>query len=598
MFGAKPGLRLFMAAGLLAATSVAVVAQDETTAAPTEETSVEVSASVAEALKITVDVPVVNAVGASIDTDTIKAILGGDIAGHAAEIRHLSAQSITVPTLTVTYSGPFGEDGESETMTVVYNDLVISDVTDGTAAKVSIAGAKLQEPEGSLAYQGMSVAAVNFGAMLAFYGLVDADAGAEWQTLYRNLLMEGSAFDTEGGQCTFGKIEVARVEVRPLKTSILDMIEMLEESPPGEDGELDPEAAGELIGFVAEMATAIRTSPLISDGFDCSFTDEGETVEIGVGGLTFGGYNADAVAPEMAMNALDIAAADGSVSVGKVLLKSIDYSGPLAALGKIEDPTDDAWFEEHAREFVPAFRGVTLGDLLFDVPDPETPDERVKGSMKGFDLTLEGYRNAIPTSVASSLDNLVIEIPENSADSSAQELKAMGLANIDLSYDFKAFWDEGTETVNFDKLKVDAGALGTIGLSMLLGNATEELFSSDTDLALVAGMGITLKSLGLDIVDNGLGNIIYARSAADGGIQPEDVRTMFAGMAQGMVLGFLGANPAAPDLASAVGSLISASTPLSATISAKDPKGLSIEALQLLETNPTALGDMVIIRVK
>lgn len=586
-----------MAAGLVAATSVAVLAQHDTRVAPALETSVEVHARLAEALKITVDVPEVEAVGASIDTETIKAILGGDIAGHADDIRHLSAQSITVPTITVTYTGPFGEAGEAETMTVVYNDLVISDVTNGTAAKVSIAGAKLQEPDGSLTYDGMSVAAVNFGAMLAFYGLVDADAGAEWQTLYRNLLMEGSTLDTEEGQCTFGKIEVARAEVRPLKTSVLDMMAMIEASAAAEDGKPSPEALRQLIGYVAEMTAAIKTSPLTSDGFDCSFTDEGEAVEISVGGLTLGAYNADAVFPEIAMDTLDIAAADGSVSVGRFLLKSIDYSGPLAALAKIEDPDDDAWFEAHAREFVPAFRGATLKNLQFDVPDPETPDERVKGSMKGFDLTLEGYRNAIPTSVASRLDRLVIEIPQNSADSSAQELKAMGLANIDLSYDFKAFWDEATETVNFDTVKLDAGALGTIGLSMLLGNATTELFSSDTEAALVAGMGITFKSLGLDIVDKGLGNIIYARAAADGGIQPKDVRTMFSGMAQGMVLGFLGSNPAAPELATAVGSLINASTPLSAAISAKDPKGISIEALQMLETNPTALGDMVTIRV-
>ena len=597
MFKVRTGLRLVIGVSFVAASSLGALAQPRLSGGPASEKPVEVYEKVAENFQITVDVPTINAVGANVDTDTLKALFNGDIAGHAEELRHLTAKSITVPTVTLSYTIPSAMGDEPVSVTAVYNDIVISDVNDGVAARASIASVDLTEYDIDITYGRMSASAVDIGAMLAFYGLVNADPAAGWRTLYRDMQMAGATVEGEDVNCTIGRIVSQQAEARPLKVSIFEAFDAVGASASAKDEDLDPAAAAELFSFLGDMATAIKTAPVISDGFDCAFVDHGEAVDVSATGIRVGAYEADAVYPEIEVDGIAVSADDGSASIGAIVLKPIDYSGPLAALNTAKGAIDDDWFEDHARELIPAFHGLSVADIAFDVPAPEEEDVRILGSIGAFDLSLDAYRNAIPTAVASGLDKLVIEIPEDSTEPSFAELKAMGLTNLTLGYDFSASWDEATETVTFDTVTFDADSLGSIGLSLLLGNATKDLFNSDEDIALAAGMGVTFKSLGLDVIDNGLGAFIYAKTAEEQGIQPEDVRAMLSGMSQGMILGFLGANPAAPDLATAIGGLINAGTPLSATIDAVDPAGISLDALEVLESNPTAIGDMVSVTV-
>ena len=597
MFKVRSGLRLVVGVSFVAASAFPAIAQQRFTGEPASEKPVEIHAQVTETLQLTVDIPTIHAVGANVDTDTLKALFSGDIAGHADELRHLTAESITVPTITVSYTIPATKGDDPVPVTAVYNDIVLSDVTNGVAARTSIASIDLTEYDMDITYDRISASAVDFGAMMAFYGLVDDAPAAGWRMLYRDMQMEGGTIAGEDAHCTIGRIETQKAEARPLKTSILEVFNTVGASASANGEDLDPEAAAELFSFLGDMATAIKSAPILSDGVDCTIVEDGQTTDVSVGAFRFGAYEADAVYPEIAVDALDISAEEGSASIGAFVLKPIDYSGPLAALTGAEGEMDDDWFEEHARELIPALHGLSFADVAFDVPDPEDEDARLLGTIGAFDLSLDAYRNAIPTIVTSRLDKLVVEIPEDSADRSFAELKAMGLTNLTLGYDFSASWDEATETIAFDNVTVDADSLGSIGLSLLLGNATKDLFNSDEDIALAAGMGITFKSLGLDVIDNGLGAFVYAKTAEEQGIQPRDVRAMLSGMSQGMILGFLGANPAAPDLATAIGKLINAQTPLSATVDAVDPAGISLDALEVLESNPTAIGDMVTVTV-
>lgn len=597
MFRMGSGRRFAIALAIVAATSFAASAQETAaTPQPAKSTaSTTTYAEVANALKLKVEIPTIEAVGSNVDTKTLKAIFTGNIAAHAGEIRHLNAQRITVPLVTISYVVPVGKAQKPMPVTIHYNDIVISEVTNGIAANVTIARVDSRQRDLEFAYNGMSASAVNFGAGLAFYGLGANDSAMGWQTLYRDFQVQGGTLDAPHAECTFGRIDLSRLEARPLKTSMLEIVSMLGDLDPEEKAEPDPKTLAELFVFLGDLTRAIKTGPITFDGLKCSFDDDDTTAKLSLGGLAIGPYLADTAYPEIDADGLRIAAEDGQFSIGKIRLKSIDYAGPLAALERAAGKLDDDWFEAHARELIPAFHGLSVQGVQFDVPDPEQSAERIKGGLKDFDLSLDGYRNAIPTDISSRLDSLVLNVPENSTDPSVRELRAMGLTKLDLSYDLRAFWNEAAQTINFDTIKIDAADLGTVGLRLLLGNAVPELFDSNPSLALMAGSALTFKSVHLNVVDNGFGKLIYTRTAADEDLEPKAVRTMLSGMAQGMVLAFLNGNPAASELATAIGNLIDKSTPLAATVSANDPNGIGIDELQTLEKDPTALNDKITI---
>jgi len=81
---------------------------------PTDKTGATAhgtSAATAAGAMFTVSIPSIDAKDSSIDTDTLKAILSGDVAAHAGELAKLSATSIKVPEITMSYSAPDGGGG-------------------------------------------------------------------------------------------------------------------------------------------------------------------------------------------------------------------------------------------------------------------------------------------------------------------------------------------------------------------------------------------------------------------------------------------------------------------------------------------------------
>ena len=601
------GLALSAAAGLAEAQDVKQTHQPpvesttpaEETApaetAPAETAPAETAPMVAAPPKFEVTIPAVETVGSSIDDETLRAIFSGDIVSHADELATLHAESIRIPELRVAYDVP-EVDGKATSGVIVYHDIQVSNVIRGVAQSVSLGGADVTMSDGGSAKFGkMSTDLFDIGGLLRFYGLAEGTSAGVPKTIYENLVFEGGTLTGPKVSCTMGPVTVASFKARPLKVSFVELMTVAQAAQ-AEGENPSPETIAKFVGFYADFLDAFEASPVKMSGFDCTGTDDdGKPIAISLGAVTIGAF-AHGFYPEIAAKDLSIAVeGDGQISLGSILLKGFDFSGPMAVLKEAAGAIDAAWFQEHYRQLIPAFEGWSFADLRVDVPDEKNPGERIKGSVAAFDLSLKKYVNGIPTDVSTSASHIAVVLPAKTDDESIQKLLALGVDKIDIGYELSANWDKASQQIKLRKLSLTGVDMGTIAVAGVIGEATEALFSNDTMVALASAMGLTVKSINVDVEDAGLADVLLQSAAAEQGQDVAEFRTALSGVVQGTILTLLGGTADAAKLSDAVGAFVGGARSLSIAITAKDKAGLPVGEIQALQDDPAALADKVTI---
>jgi hypothetical protein len=359
----------------------------------------------------------------------------------------------------------------------------------------------------------------------------------------------------------------------------------------GED--VPPELLSQFMGVYADFLTAFRSSPLTFDGIDCTgTTEDGAPMTLSIGAMTVGGFE-PGIYPEITLEGLDVSveggAEEGSFTLSQAVLKSFDFSQQVDVLENLPADAGEAWWQENFRTLIPAFGGFSLSGLSFDIPDPETEGARIAASVGSFDLTLEDYVNGIPASVDATASNVVIEIPENSQDPQVQQLLAAGITSLDLGFNLSFDWDEEAETIAVNAISLEGADLGSVTLSGTLGNAVAELFSTNTDAATVAGMGLTVEDATLEVNDAGMVEIILTQAGAEQGANAATMRPVMAGIAEGMAMGLLGGGEQAAKVGNAIGTFLRGGESLTLNVTAKDENGIGLAEFMAAQEDPTVL---------
>ena len=545
--------------------------------------------------RIEVTIPTITAVGSSIDEGTLRSIFSGDFVGHAGELATLSAKSIAIPELRVSFDVPGGA-GEAVNGEVIFHDIAIANVTDGIARSVSVGSSETKTSDGGAAKFGkMSADSFDIGGLLGFYGLVEAKPGTELRTIYQNLAVEGGSITSSEAICTIRSATVASFKARPLKVSFMDFIALAQKMDTT-DEKPSPETIAKFVDFYVDLIGAIEISPIKFAGFDCAgMTKDAKPVTVSVGAIAVGefahGRYPDVTATDMKV----VAAGDGDMSLGTFQFKGFDVSSILAVLKNAGTNLDDAWFEAHYRELIPAFEGFALSKLNVDVPDEKNPGVRIKAAVENFDLTLKDYINGIPTDISTLASHIVVALPVNSEDETVMKLEALGIKNLDIGYDIALKWEKAASEIRLNRFSVTGVDMAAIAVTSVIGQAGEALFSSNTMEALGTAMGLTLKRVKVDIDDAGLVDILLQSAAADSGKDIAEFRRSLSGMAQGTLLMFLGGAANANEVTTAVGDFLNGKKSLSVTVTAKDPAGVTFDELSALQEDPTGIVEKVTI---
>jgi hypothetical protein len=553
--------------------------------APAAETTTTTSV----ASEVSVDIPTIEAVDSNVDEATLRAIFTGHVVENADALAGLSATSITIPEITLLTKSTV--DGEVTEATVTFSDLVLSDIADGVAASVTLAGMTADAgDEGSADFGALSAATLNIGGMLGMYGLVNSGQ-TELETIYTDFNFEGGSFEAPEVSCTMGSMTAAEFKARPLKYSFSEIMALAESLEAAEDEQPSPELVGSALRMYVDLFTAFESSPAEFGGFDCSgVDDEGRDLTFKIAGMSMEGMR-PGVYPAISLDGLDIEVeGDGSIQIGNMTFKEMDLSAPIAAIEGAPAAIDEAWFTANARSLIPAFTGFSFSDVAIDVPDPETEGERIQASVGAFDLTLSDYLNGIPTDILTSGSNILIELPETSDDEQLQQLIALGVTSIDAGFTVDASWNEADDTIAIDEVSITGANLATVKLAGTIANATEAIFGLDEDVALMAAMGVAISQLKLDVTDDGLSDIILASVAAEQGSDAATMRPVFAGLAEGTVVGLLAGAAEAQKVGAAINAFVSGKAKyLTIEMTAKEPPGLGMMDFMAAEDDPTVL---------
>lgn len=539
--------------------------------------------------EISVDIPTIDAVGSNVDEATLRAIFSGDLVDNADALAGLTADNITIPEITLSATTTI--DGEASEATVTFSDLVLSDITDGTAASVSLSGMSIQAGDnGSAEFGTLAASSFNIAGVLGIYGLVDPASQTDLETIYTDFSFAGGTLESPEASCTIGAMSAAEFKARPLNYSFGEII-TLAESLESSGSDPSPEQVGKLLHLYADMFTAFESAPAEFGGFDCSgIDDEGKAIDFSIAGMTMGGMR-PGVYPSVSLDGLNIEVqGDGSVQVGNITFKEMDLSSPIAAIQAAPAAIDEDWLEANARALIPAFAGFSFGDVAVDVPDPEADGERIKATIGAFDLSLADYLNGIPTDILTTASNILVDLPEDTDDEQLRQLIDLGVTSIDAGFTIDASWNEADNTIAIDDISVTGANLATVKLAGTIANATEALFGLDENAALAAAMGVAISQLKLDVTDTGLSDIILARVAAEQGSDPATMRPVFAGLAEGTVIGLLAGAAEAQKVGAALNAFVSGKAKyLTIEMTAKEPPGLGLMDFMAAEDDPTVL---------
>lgn len=535
-----------------------------------------------------VTIPTVDAVGSNIDDAILTQILSGKIAENAENLAALDATSITVPEITVNVTSQ--SNGEAKDATLTFTDLLLQDVVDGKAASISLGGVDLTADNATFAFGAMSAANLDIAGILGVYGLVDATDQTQLTTIYTDLVSEGGTLESDEVTCSFGGVTGAEFKARPLQTSFAEIM-AIGQAMEDEGDEVDPATMGRFLKMYADVLTAFETSDVNFEGLDCNgLDDEGRPMTFSVAGITMGGMT-PGVYPSIVMDGLAIEVeGDGMMSLDNFTFKPMDLSTTIATMESAPEMVDEAWLEQNARALIPAMEGLSFAGLDIDIPDPDNDDARIKAKVGEFDLSLASYLNGIPTDIDLSAAQIQAAIPSDNGDETFEQLRALGITDIDAGFRFAAAWDQATETVAIEEVSVSGVDLASVVLAGTIANATEAMFSLDMDQSMMAGMALAVRDLDLTVTDAGLSDIILAVVAAEQGADPATLRPVFAGLAQGTVISMMAGAADAAKLGDAINQFVSGNAKtLMIGIEAKTEPGLTMMDFMEAEEDPTSL---------
>lgn len=535
-----------------------------------------------------IKVPSVTAVDSSMSEDQIKDLFTANFLSHADQLAGLNAASITIPELTLSFT--VEDAGKS---TVTYRDVVLTNVVNGLAETLTVASGESSSQGETTLNKSLTASGFDIRRLLEFTGIVKGDTSAPFKPIYLSFDSEGS---TQGGplySCAFDGSGSGAFEARPIDVTVAEVLAVIEKHK--DASEPPPEAINTIVAYGVDLLRAFRGGAGTVGAVDCNVP--GETpVSIKVAGATNGEFESG-IYPEIKVSGISVDAGPlGMGGLGEFVLKTIDLNPTLDALESAAGQLNEAWFEQNWRRLIPSVKGLSLSDFTLDAINPENPTAgRVQAKVADFDISLDKYVIGIPTDVSVSASGIEVPLPQDTMDPQVQMLLAAGLMGVNMGFDVAAAWDEVAKTIDVEKVAIAAADLGSMALSATVGNATEQLFDIDPNVAMISGFGLTVKDVTINVTDDGLGAILWPLVAAEQGqTDVEAFRTQMAGYAEGLAIQLIGPTESARQLGQALGEFVTGGKgEITINIKSIDPNGIPMAMFIAAQNDPSILAGQI-----
>lgn len=219
---------------------------------------------------------------------------------------------------------------------------------------------------------------------------------------------------------------------------------------------------------------------------------------------------------------------------------------------------------------------------------PNAP-ERLTFSLKAFNTMLgTDLTNGI-AHFHTTLTDLQVPLVHLRDMSGMQELRDMGYTDLTFSSVFKGEWNEAKQQVTIDTLSFSGQGIGSINASARFGNVTKEALSNNIDAVFAALDQASLHEVSLTIENGGLFERIVKQQSKSGAGTEDEIKQQYAALATVGIPALIGDTATARKLATAVSRFANSQRKLSITATAKDPKGVPVNSLDLGNAEPGSL---------
>ena len=528
----------------------------------------------------TVSIPHVMVTGSSLSKGDLQGLFSNPWSLSTADtLAKFDAASVAVPELHVEIAGATGDNAPPMKASVTYRDVHFVGIKGGKVAQIGSAGVteEISSPV-PISISAGAFAATDYdlvGVVRFLFGTAAPDDAPKPVT-------GGATIDgfkvkgPEGVEVSIGRMAAGAFKLRPLSTPAWGFVSsMMAMSAAHPDGQLPPEEAAKMLGFMADFYDAFAVDGMtVSDiSFkvpDPSFQSASlKTVKLGP--------IANSRFAEMGIEGLDVNAGGGHAKLGRIAILGMDlkpFLSTLAQLAKKGDLGGDAMNDVDWHTAIPRLDGFVLNGVDLLIPEG-TPPKALK--LAGYELKLSNYVGGIPTSIRNEVNNFIADA--SIFEDNAEKLIELGYDSLDLSSTADLAWNEGAKSIRVNELSAKGVKMGSLSLKGAFGNVPRELFAGSTAQMQVAALGVTLSEASLRLENGGLIDKLIEQTAKEQGTTSDALRAQMGSQAALGIPQLLGGSDKAKAFANAVASFIANPKTLTISVKSKDAGGLGLTDL-------------------
>ena len=529
----------------------------------------------------------------------------------ARRIERFAAARISTPEVTFTQSVATTEQK------TVYRNLALSEIAGGRIASYSIDNGsydiKMQLPDsdGAMKDKHMVVSTgaiagqdIDVAYLARLYTEKAGPQDKEAKPLYGPLSVKAVSFSDGDGHFSYDEIRSDGFTARMPSEPLLETLKTLTTTQ--DPDALSPEARQALFAKVVSILDMIGKSNMQLIGFKVDAPDEkegaaGKRVRATIDRIDM---QMDSRKLDFGMNGMSIGDGDGKIVVAEASLKGFDWSSTIKGISEIIalDETQMETFQFN--RLIPELGRVRVGGINVDMAAPEKPEEdtgeeaagtpeRIKFSLKNFEMGLTKPFNGIPTDIEIRQDELTLPIPADSTEEVFVEARKLGLETLAFSYGLAAGWDEPNSNLVIRDISLSSKDFGSVNFAGLVSGFTEEFFSFDVNRAQAALFGLAGREVKLTIKDEGLMAKAIKLYALQNDMTEDQVRATLTLVASMMLPQVAAEQPKLQNAVEALVQFISKPGTLTVTVKSTGANGLGIFDLVAASDNPMGLLDKV-----
>lgn len=522
-------------------------------------------------------------------------------------IERFAATRISTPELTLSQSVATTEQK------TVYSNLVLSEIAGGRIARYSIDKGsydiKMRLPDSDGAIEDKHVAVstgviagqdIDVAYLARLYTEKAGPDDKEAKPLYGPLSVKTVSFSDGDGRFSYDEIRSDGFTARMPSEPLLDTLKALTVTK--DPDQLPPEERQALFAKVVSILDMIGRSNMQLIGFKADAPDEkegaaGKRVKAAIDRIDM---QMDSLKLDFGLNGLSIGDGDGKIEVAEASLKGFDWSSTIEGISQIIalDETEIETFQFN--RLIPELGRVRVGGINVDIAAPKEPEEeptgtpeRIRFTLKNFEMGLTKPFNGIPTDIEIRQDDLTLPIPADATEDVFVEARKLGLETLAFSYGLSAGWDEPNSNLVIRDISLSSRDFGSINLAGLVSGFTEEFFSFDVNRAQAALFGLAGREVKLTVKDEGLMAKAIKLYALQNDMTEDQVRGTLTLVASVMLQQVAAEQPKLQGAVEALVRFISTPGTLTVTVKSTGVNGLGVFDLVAASDNPMGLLDKV-----